>query len=75
MTLSGDASLPTFQGTFNASTGEFELAATMTIDGVASNVAIAGTVETDGNIHNLRVSFGGTAGRQTLYQLTTTPVP
>lgn len=29
----------------------------------------------DGNIHNLRVSFDGTAGRQTLYHLKTAPVP
>jgi len=75
ITLSGDSPLPTFQGTFSGSTGEFELTASTTIGSTPSNVTIAGTVEMDGNIHNLRVSYARTGGRQTQYQLTTTPSP
>ena len=73
MTLSGDSPLPTFQGTFNQNTGEFEMTSAAMVGNTPSNAVIAGTVELDGNIHNLRVSYGGTSGRQTLYQLTTAP--
>lgn len=75
LTLTGDAPLPVFQGTFNESTGAFELTATTTVGTALSTVVISGIVETDGRITNARVSFGGAAGRQTLYTLTLTPVP
>jgi hypothetical protein len=72
--ISGDSPLPTFQGTFSESSGEFSLTATVTIGNTVSNAVIAGTVELSGNIHNLRLSFGA-SGRQTVYELSTTPVP
>jgi len=73
ITLSGDPPLPTFQGTFNEATGEFELRTTTTLGTSSSAVVIAGNVETSGNLHNVRVSFSGLAGRQTLYTLTLAP--